>query len=460
MRKRGLAVLVLAALMTFGATGISSMAAEGWAQEGGNWVYYNSRGERTYNAWKQGGDGLWRYLNDYGVMAVNSWVDNEEYYVDAEGVMVAGRWLQIQSDNWDKGPEWHYFNQTGKAVKDKWEKINNNWYHFDDNGAMETGWILDDMYYCDENGVMLTGWQRLEPPDPDDYEEEEHTGPFDEETMDDGKYWFYFSSSGKKVVPDDDGDDIMTKRINGTYYCLDENGAMQTGWVCVNGDESQEITDYRYVDSSGQVRVGWYSVEPPEALRNNYDYDVEWFYFSNKGVPEVGPMKGSATVSDLKRINGNTYLFDENGVPVFGLQRVYLNKDMSESTAYYFGTREQSSMLKGKFKIDEGGDVCQYYFTNTGRGYTGVYDNYLYYMGKLQKADSGSKYEVFTIWNGDSAKNYVVNSTGHIAKNTTVKDRDGVKYKTNSGGVLLQEDGEDVDGQTYNAPEEPEWDND
>ena len=42
MRKRGLAVLAFAAVMTFGSAGIQAMAAEGWAQEGGNWVYYNA----------------------------------------------------------------------------------------------------------------------------------------------------------------------------------------------------------------------------------------------------------------------------------------------------------------------------------------------------------------------------------------------------------------------------------
>ena len=91
-----------------------------------------------------------------------------------------------------------------------------------------------------------------------------------------------------------------------------------------------------------------------------------------------------------------------------------------------------------KQKIDDGGEMREILFTSTGRGYTGVYNNYLYYMGKLQKADSGSKYEVFTIQDGDSSKNYVINTSGRIAKNTTVKDRDGIKYKTNSGGVSLK----------------------
>ena len=117
-------------------------------------------------------------------------------------------------------------------------------------------------------------------------------------------------------------------------------------------------------------------------------------------------------------------------------------------------------MLKGKYNITEGGVSWPYYFNSTGRGYTGVYDNYLYYMGKLQKADSGSKYEVYSIPSGNSFKNYVVNTSGKIAKNTTVKDSNGTKYKTNSGGILVKEDDESVDGGSYRSPEEPDWDND
>lgn len=458
MKKRSFAVLVLAAMMTLGTAGGTAWAAEGWAQEGNTWVYYNSAGNRVYDAWRQGGDGYWRYLNSSGVMAVDAWVDNDNYYVNASGIMVANQWLQVVNSDKTSGYDWYYFTQSGKAVKDKWEKINNKWYHFDDSGVMETGWILEDMYYCGADGAMVTGWQRLIPPDEDDDDYySNYSGPY--ESIDDGMYWYYFSSSGKKVVPGDSDTEITTKKINGVYYALAEDGSMRTGWVSVTGDESDEITDYRYVDSNGQVRVGWYSIEPPEHLSNNYEHDVEWFYFDKKGVPTVGPMRGAANVSDFKKINGYTYLFDENGTPVYGLQKVFTDSDESEYTAYYFGTRKQSSMLKGKYQVDEAGDTVPYYFTSTGKGYTGVYDNYLYYMGKLQKADSGSKYEVFTIYtgSGNTPKNYVVNTSGKIAKNTTVKDREGTKYKTNSGGVLIKEDDEDVEGNTYSSPEEPEW---
>ncbi len=54
----------------------------------------------------------------------------------------------------------------------------------------------------------------------------------------------------------------------------------------------------------------------------------------------------------------------------------------------------------------------------------------------------------------------MVNTSGRIVKNTTVKDRDGVKYKANSSGILIAEDDAGVEGRTYDTPVEPDWDYD
>ena len=45
MKRRGLAVFALAAVMALGIVG-TAMAAEGWAQENGSWVYYSASGSR------------------------------------------------------------------------------------------------------------------------------------------------------------------------------------------------------------------------------------------------------------------------------------------------------------------------------------------------------------------------------------------------------------------------------
>ena len=446
MKKGKLAVLVLAAALT-GMMAVSAYAADGWTQSNGNWVYYDSNGSKVTNSWKKGADNLWRYLGSNGEMVLNAWVE-DTYYVDSNGIMVTDKWLKLPDSNGDS--YWYYFTSTGKAAVDNWKKIDNKWYYFDDEGRMGTGWVDDDMYYCGDDGVMKTGWQKLYPPDEDYYDDERIT-PASEDG--DGKYWFYFTNSGKKYCAEDN-EDYEEKKVNGVYYCFDSDGIMQTGWVNVgqDADENASIEDYRYYGSDGKVKSGWLSIEPPEPIAGNYEDEVEWFYFSNQGKPKVGPKEGDASTSDLVKLNGRTYLFNDKGNPVYGLQKIELN-DSGEYTAYYFGDKETSSVLKGKRKVEEDdGNISEFYFSETGRGFNGVKDNYLYYMGKLQKAESGSKYQVITI----DGKNYVVNTSGKLAKSTTVKSADGVKYKTNGSGILIKEDDENP-SDSYNEPSEPAW---
>ena len=89
-------------------------------------------------------------------------------------------------------------------------------------------------------------------------------------------------------------------------------------------------------------------------------------------------------------------------------------------------------------------------------------NGYLYYMGKLQQADSSSRYALISIPNGNgSYQTYVVNSSGRISKNTTVKDRDGNKYKVNSSGILTHINDEAASStEDYGEPTEPVFEND
>lgn len=385
-------------------------------------------------------------------MAVNSWVDGE-YYVDSNGIMVTEKWLHVPED--DGEDEWYYFSASGKKVEDTWKKISDKWYHFDSNGAMERGWILDDTYYTGDDGVMRTGWQKLIPPDEYDEEINKVVPGYDTgnvEYGEDGCYWFYFGTNGKKYVPSDDnsGDDYGTRKIDGTYYCFDEDGILQIGWKDVRDNGDGGIQDYMYFGSDGKARIGWYSIEPPEDL-DGYDGDVEWFYFSNNGKPKAADSDRLDT-QDLTRINGKTYLFNEKGNPVYGLRKVYTGSGEDDWTAYYFGSKSESCVQKGKMSVEEDdGTKADYYFSDNGRGYTGVRDGRLYYKGKLQTAEDGQKYVCYRVDGG----NYVVNGSGKLMKGTTVKNSDGVKFKTTSSGILSTAD-DDPDIDSYvTEPLEP-----
>ncbi len=449
MKKKSLIVLGMSLMLSVGFA-MSSYAETGWATENGQWVYYDSSGSKVTYTWKKGADNLWRYLDSSGYMAVDTWVEDGDYYyyVDSNGIMLANQWKQLDQDPYGYTGDinWFYFNDSGRALNDVWKKIDNKYYHFDEACAMETGWVDDDMYYCGEDGAAVTGWHKLYPPEDDDED-------FNEFDDDDERKWYYFSSTGKKYVPENTENGYGEKHIDGSYYCFNSNGAMQTGWVNVEGT-SDEFEGYRLYGSDGKGITGWLSAEPPDDV-HGYDDDVVWFYFSKAGVPKVGPESGEATSSDIITINGKRYLFNTLGNPVTGLQKVYTNSSKTECTAYYFD-ESNCQVVKGRKTITEDdGENWTYYFQDSGKGYTGVRDSYLYYMGKLQKAESGLKYEPIHLPGG---KTYLVNTSGKIVKSTSgVKDADGIKYTSNSSGVLLTVDGESVSDDYGREAVEPVW---
>lgn len=460
MRRRRFAVCALSAALVLGAA-TAAYAAEGWQQSGTNWIYVDANGNKMTNVWKKGADNLWRYVNSQGYMAVNTWVD-DEYYVESTGIMASDKWLKLPKRNpgWNEDENtmvWYYFSSSGKAVSDGWCKINGSYYYFDSEGVMQTGWVDDDMYYLGDDGAMRTGWLYLRDPDADD-DDFNDIVPYEE---DEDAHWYYFQSSGKKYVPTNLDGNYKLYKVDGVYYCFDENGAMQTGWVDMGDEADGSFENYRYFQSNGAVQTGWLSTTPPED--DEYDLelgdDVEWYYFSSSGVPKVGPRIEDASTSDLVKINGITYLFNEKGNPVYGLRRLQAGSDYA---CYFFGAdKATSSVVKGEGVVEEGdGTKSKFYFTETGskagRGYTGVKDNYLFYMGKLQEAESGTKYEVIKV----DGKNYLVNTSGKVVKSGTVKDASGTKYKTNSSGIVTEVDEESDNGdEMAREPVEPVyWD--
>ena len=468
MKKKGFKVLTLAMMLTLGAAAMNAYAAEGWAMSNNAWTYLDAKGNKVRDEWRKGADNLWRYLNYKGEMAISTWVD-DEYYVDSNGIMVSNQWVKTkpQYEN-DAEDVWFYFGSSGKAAKDGWKKIDGKNYLFDGDGVMQTGWTEDGLYYLGADGAVKTGWKYLAEPDEDEeYEwDSEYAGP----ESADGKYWFYFGSNGKKYCPESSGSDDLYKvvKISGDYYCFDEDGRMMTGWVYLNGDAedaaSDSIEGWRYFAESGisgatlgATVKGWLSLLPPDAIQNEIGDDVVWYYFSANGTPEAGPEYGKASTNDFTRISGKSYLVNAVGNPVSGLHKVQIAKT-GEYTSYYFD-QDSKLAITGKETIEEAdGTESTFYFNEgsyAGRGYTGVKNNYLYYMGKRQEAEDGMKYAAITIEDDGEKKTYVVNESGRIQKSKEVKDDDGTKFKTDSNGILTHEDGKEVGTKVFDEPIEP-----
>lgn len=451
MRKNLITGLALASCFV---TAISfNSYAKGWEQSGSDWIYIDNNNSRVRNEWKQGADSKYYWLNSEGVMLKNSFVDDGNYYVGSDGAAIVNSWKQIEAEG---RKFWAYFDNKGKVVRNSWKKISDIWYYFDDEGHMAKGWVDNNNYYLGENGAMYTGWHKLMPPDQNS-DSNRPASPGDQ-GLDNDKKWYYFGSNGKKYVP---SSSFGEKKIGENKYAFDSSGAMVVGWVNVVDTTNDTITDYRYYNSDGTIRKGWYAIQPPDALSSQYDDEVEWFYFNNQGVPQASG-SNELKANDMIKISNKYYLFAKNGNPTTGLRKVYTDNSGNYS-AYYFGGSDESFAHTGKVNVKQSdGTTETYYFQEgSGKGFTGVRDSSLYYKGRIQRADNDTRYVVISLRDEASGAytNYVVNTSGKIVRSLTVKNADKVEYKTDASGVLTHVNGS-TDGvrNTFTNPTEPVFD--
>ena len=121
----------------------------GWQKESGFWYYYKN-GTLVRNAW------LGNYwLGADGRMAINSWVDNNRYYVGADGA-----WIKNYSNKlgWQKESGFWYYYKNGTLVRNAW--AGNYWLGAD--GRMTTNsWVDNNRYYVGADGAWIKGSDRI-----------------------------------------------------------------------------------------------------------------------------------------------------------------------------------------------------------------------------------------------------------------------------------------------------------
>lgn len=373
----------------------------------------------------------YRYFDDQGAVVYDQFVEVERqrYYITSDGYAAFNSWI-------NKDSKIYYAGNNGVLYNDGIKEIEGYKYYFNSECELQKGWIDDYMYYGDlEDGILISGFQELDIPK-DWYTEE------NKETSG----WFYFDTSTcKKYYAKDSA--YVSKIVGNRHYCFDQNGIMRTGWRQIK-ETVPLMKGYMYFveDASDEFKFGeavtntWYSVEPPAEVLPNAE--VRYFYFNGQGVPRCAPQGKFSKV----RINDKTYLFNEYGYVVYGIRKI-------DEEYYYFGDSvEDCSMRIGIIKrdIDGSGDAAMYYFQDDGTGFTGVYNNKLYYKGKLQVASPEQKYAGIRV--GNLVR--LVNSSGTIMKNKKkVKDGDGCAWSTNSGGVVTYMDDEAEEMQSI-PPEE------
>ena len=129
----------------------AAVKKNGWVKEGNTWYYYEN-GTLARNKWA---GNYW--LGADGKMATNAWVDNNRYYVGANGLWDKNakkpeEKAVVKKNGWVKEENTWYYYENGTLARNKW--AGNYWLGAD--GKMATNaWVDNGRYYVDGNGAWV-----------------------------------------------------------------------------------------------------------------------------------------------------------------------------------------------------------------------------------------------------------------------------------------------------------------
>lgn len=118
-------------------TGGSGATNVGWVRLNNIWHFYRPDGQMVRNGWIQW-QGKWYYLDAQGNMLTGlQTINDKTYFLNSDGTMTTG-WINMNDS-------YYYFsnesgNNNGAMIINNWLNYENNFFYFDENGIMVTGW--------------------------------------------------------------------------------------------------------------------------------------------------------------------------------------------------------------------------------------------------------------------------------------------------------------------------------
>ena len=300
-------------------------------------VHYDSNGKMQYG-W-QWIDNATRYFDTFnGAMATGQdKINNHWYLFDNKGAMQRG-FQNLKAYGEDKTV---YYNKDGK-MQYGWQWIDNATRYFDTfNGAMATGQnkINNHWYLFDNEGAMQRGFQNLK--------------AYGEDKV------VYYNQDGWMLYGQ--------QRINGNWYNFDKvTGKMSVGFTNI---PDQNKTVYYSVDKAklGQMQYGWQNISNNSyyfdkvtgaVQKGQKNIDGNWYLFDkNNGSMKKG-FQNLASYGQNK-----TVYYADNGQMQYGIQTINGNR-------YYFD-KVTGSMAKGLL-YNKDSKTLQY-FTNDGKQVVGKF---------------------------------------------------------------------------------------
>ncbi len=262
----------------------------GWQAEADGWYYYEDGQKAT--GWLYLSDGTYYLDKTSGVMQTG-WLNDEGtwYYLQESGRRSYG-WINLDQWyylDWNTGAmligeqeingQTYYLDGSGRMCENNWVQTEEGWSYYGEGGAKCFGWILrwDGWYYLDPTtGLMVNGAQMI---DGQEYLFGDSGKMIENSWHWDGNHWYFYNVGGAKAK-----NGWMLDRQ--TWYYVNETGAMQTGWLDLNGT--------------------WYYLYPSGAMASATWVQIggEWYYMTGSGNMVTG----------WNQINGSWYYMYSNGV--------------------------------------------------------------------------------------------------------------------------------------------------
>ena len=385
---------------------------QGWQRASEGWYYYDSFGNKV-TGWLQLGNN-WYYLDgsnaEYpGLMVTGpkKEINGYTYFFEGGGVMQTGWIIQPegkyyayaggnQAYGWQQlGNKWYYFDKSnqeypGLMVTGCSKVIGGKTYYFDEDGAMQTGWVRqpEGWYYTDANGNRMTGWLQL------------------------GSNWYYLDGNNTEYPG------LMVtgpkKEINGYTYFFEGGGVMQTGWVRLP-------EGWYYAYPGGNQKIGWLQ------LGSN------WYYLDGNNTEYPGLM----VTGPKKEINGYTYFFEGGGVMQTGWIKF--------PEGWYYA-HPGGNQAYGWIKLASG----RYYLDADNAEYPGLMVSSCTMKINGQEYTFRSDGRVFTGWKYVSGKGYYYyDDTGLIASGWRLVNNKWYYMDPQNDNIMVYQQWKKINGYWY-----------
>ena len=376
-------------------TKIEEVNKDGWQKENGQWRYYENK--KAVTNWKKIA-GRWYYFNQDGVMLSDTVYD--DYLLSKSGAMVEDSWVKIDD-------KWYFATNSGKIIRNKWEKINGSWYRFDESGIMlsktiyndyllktsgamaEKDWVhLDEKwYYATDSGKAIRDkWEKingswysfhkdgdmLSSQWKEKYYLKDSGAMAQSEWFFDKKYdsWFYLKSDGAYAENQWQGsyylksygymaknEWIFDKSYNAWYY-LKEDGVYVTGNFTINGKNYSFQSNGKWISDT----AAYYKVKPITA--NVYSASGEKLSYISQGsivsidgdeakdgrLPvKISGLSGYMNKSDLVAVSS-----DSEFIPHYATDGNYLYHELSPYTSIRVAPHSSSMAIGKKYYSADG----------------------------------------------------------------------------------------------------------